>query len=833
MYSYAFVPIIALFCYLSLMISFLAAKKNKIIYTFMEFLLIMIVWTSGSLFMRLSYWPSEYFWFQVSLCGLLLIPIGFFHFIQVYGNLEKNHFTLIWTLIIIAAMLINLKWGFFISPPEIEVHSGRNAYIYHMSWHVLLLFALEVGALVHGWMMILQGKHKNPDGLKHVQPVLLGLICLVIGHLLLILPIFTGFPIDIFSGIITAFFLFYALYARHLFELRLLISKANCYVIALLLTTAIFYQLYPTYEMFLQNTFELSDKAKFMVISITILLATLLLYYLIARFINKIFIDDETIHSEALRNFSVYVSQLLSVNEIITNLTDTILSATNANEIYVYLRNRDDEYRMFSCSKEDGLADKIFTKDDGLITALSQTRPCLILKDFRLSQEYMQLDKDTLLLLNARHIEGITPIKENERLIGFLMLSSLAKKCTYSDINFMNSITSVCSIALKNARLYEKVYEEARKDLLTGLLNRKYFHKALQDSLEKHGRDSIALVMLSVDDFKLYNLMYGDEEGDKALQKVAEAIRQNLAEYCEAARYSGKVFAIILPGYHLSSAKKLAEKISLQIQQINLNSQNLMMASLTVSCGVAAIPDSAATASELISNADMAVYHAKQSGKNTVVVYSEGEHSGDGSFISQNKDGKKDYMEYASTVYALTAAIDAKDHYTFSHSENVAYYASRLAKAYGMNDDCVNTIHLAGLFHDIGKIGIPENILNKPGQLTDEEYEIMKKHVDLSIGIIRHLPSLDYVIPAVIGHHERYDGKGYPRHMTGDGIPLMARMLCIADSFDAMVSERSYKPSLSTEKAAAILKEEAGKQFDPKLVPIFIELVENNRIEIR
>ena len=136
------------------------------------------------------------------------------------------------------------------------------------------------------------------------------------------------------------------------------------------------------------------------------------------------------------------------------------------------------------------------------------------------------------------------------------------------------------------------------------------------------------------------------------------------------------------------------------------------------------------------------------------------------------------------------------------------------------------------MLHVIGKIGIPEHILNKPGKLEKEEYEVMKEHVENSIGIIRHLPSLDYVIPAVIGHHERWDGRGYPRRIAGEDIPLSARILCIADSFDAMVSKRSYKDAYDTRRALDIVRSEAGRQFDPQLAELFVTLVENGTITV-
>ena len=194
---------------------------------------------------------------------------------------------------------------------------------------------------------------------------------------------------------------------------------------------------------------------------------------------------------------------------------------------------------------------------------------------------------------------------------------------------------------------------------------------------------------------------------------------------------------------------------------------------------------------------------------------------------------KSGYNENASTIYALSAAIDAKDHYTSQHSQNVAHYAAALAQAADMEDDIVEIVREAGLLHDIGKIGIREDILNKPGKLTADEYEAIKKHVENAVSIIRYLPSLDYVIPAVLSHHERFDGTGYPNGLAGDAIPITGRILSIADAFDAMTSIRNYKDAMSSKDALQVLHQEAGRQFDPELVRIFIELVESGKVELR
>ena len=336
-------------------------------------------------------------------------------------------------------------------------------------------------------------------------------------------------------------------------------------------------------------------------------------------------------------------------------------------------------------------------------------------------------------------------------------------------------------------------------------------------------------MIFNVDDFKLYNQLYGTQEGDEALRHIAQIMKGTVGDHGFVCRYSGKEFAVILPEYDIYSAQNLAENISVQIRNMNKQSRESYLKMLTVSCGICAIPYAASNIRELVQNADQAVYHVKHSGKNGSMIFSDG-------FINSKKMAasperhKSMYSEYAPTIYALTAAIDAKDHYTFQHSKNVAYYSAALAKAMNMSEEFREILKEAALLHDIGKIGVSEQILNKEGPLTDAEFDAMKSHVEYSIGIIRHLPSMDYVVPAVIGHHERYDGRGYPRRISGKDIPLAARILCVADSFDAMLSRRCYKPAMPLEYALKELERGAGAQFDPELVPIFIDLVKRGEI---
>ena len=391
-------------------------------------------------------------------------------------------------------------------------------------------------------------------------------------------------------------------------------------------------------------------------------------------------------------------------------------------------------------------------------------------------------------------------------------------------------MATISSIAIKNASLYEKISEEARTDELTGLYNRKYFYELLHETFEENKEGTMVLAMLNVDDFKLYNQLYGMKAGDTALRRIADIIRASAGSSGIVARYGGKEFAVLLPKYDVYAAKLLVESICDQIRQMHQEGEMVHLKQLTVSAGISVAPYAAHTEKELLDNADLAVYHVKHQGKNNIYIYDIAEKE----LEKKNKEESnvQKNREYDATIFALTAAIDAKDHYTFSHSNNVMYYATSLASEMGLDEEFVEIIRQAALMHDVGKIGIPEQILSKPGRLTEEEYEIMKGHVESSIEIIRHLPSLNYVIPAVIGHHERYDGKGYPRRIAGEDIPLSARILGISDAFDAMISKRCYKQAQPLEKVLGILKEEAGKQFDPNLVPIFIQAIKNGKIKV-
>lgn len=218
--------------------------------------------------------------------------------------------------------------------------------------------------------------------------------------------------------------------------------------------------------------------------------------------------------------------------------------------------------------------------------------------------------------------------------------------------------------------------------------------------------------------------------------------------------------------------------------------------------------------------ADIALCRAKHVSRNSVCAY-------DPAVCAEDNVDPHDLYQMlkdpnSAAMQSLSAALDAKDKFTGGHSERVTSYAVKIGEALGAEDDIIAGLKVAGQLHDIGKMGIPESILNKTGSLTNEEREAIQSHPTVAENILRRAPQLDLIVPAVLFHHERWDGAGYPDGLSGETIPLMARILAIADAFDAMTSDRPYRKALSIQHALLELKANAGKQFDPNLVESFI-----------
>lgn len=374
-------------------------------------------------------------------------------------------------------------------------------------------------------------------------------------------------------------------------------------------------------------------------------------------------------------------------------------------------------------------------------------------------------------------------------------------------------------------RYRKQLSDRANTDEVTGLNNHRYFQERLNIELDKAKKNNhkMALVMIDLDYFKFYNDTFGHQQGDILLKEIGDIIKEHITDRGIICRYGGDEFAIILQNTNQDEAAVVAENIRRSIDGAKFfGEESLPNNEITVSAGIALFPDNAVDKDELIKKSDDAMYKAKFMSKNRVELY-----------FSVLDDLKASLNEseqnLLNSIRTLITVINAKDKYTYGHSERVVLYATAVAEALGMDEGQTKMLRYGAYLHDIGKIEISRDVLNKEAKLTEEEWQMLKSHPVWGADIVKPIHALHESIPAILHHHERFDGRGYPDGLKGYDIPFSARILAVADSFDAMVTDRPYKKGKSFEEAVEELKRCSGSQFDPGIVEKFVDILVNDK----
>jgi diguanylate cyclase (GGDEF)-like protein/putative nucleotidyltransferase with HDIG domain len=359
-------------------------------------------------------------------------------------------------------------------------------------------------------------------------------------------------------------------------------------------------------------------------------------------------------------------------------------------------------------------------------------------------------------------------------------------------------------------RQNRQLRERAVRDPLTGLANHGYILERLTRTLS-HGDAAGGIAIIDIDAFRLLNAGHGHRAGDEALTVVADALEAVARPDQMAGRFGPDEF--LLADFTDAGTRLLPtlEALREALHAVELRFSGTEVLPISVSIGVARAPTDGTRPLELISVAESALREAKTGGGAVTKVADQ---ATIGSLAAQNT--------IFGVFEGLVTTVDAKDHYTRAHSEDVTVHALFLAKAMGLRDEDLRLLRLAGLLHDIGKVGVPDGILRKPGPLSEEEYGIVKQHVALGDAIVGAVPQLSEVRTSVRHHHERWDGAGYLDGLTGADIPLHARILAVADAYSAMTTTRPYRKALTPDVALARIARAAGTQLDPTLAMTFV-----------
>ncbi|MBI5557817.1 MAG: diguanylate cyclase [Deltaproteobacteria bacterium] len=384
----------------------------------------------------------------------------------------------------------------------------------------------------------------------------------------------------------------------------------------------------------------------------------------------------------------------------------------------------------------------------------------------------------------------------------------------------------LAELAEKNRELIQL----SNTDGLTGLYNHRFMMERCEHEFRRAKRYNrgFSCVLLDIDHFKAFNDTHGHQFGDHVLKKLGVLLRENSRSTDTCGRYGGEEFIILIP-QPIEEAKEYILRLHGMIAAQEFCHGDIR-ARITVSIGLADFRGEMQSWHEIIARADQVLYLAKNCGRNMVRTWSgrgnkRAEIVNDHDINNLKKQFADIYQQvkesYVESANALLQAIDAKDHYTLRHSRNVAGYAIRLAEACGMKKQEIEIVKNAALLHDLGKIGIDECLLVKKETLSGCEYEILKRHPLIGVNILKNITLLAREIPLILHHHERFDGRGYPYGLQSHEIPLGAKILAIADAFDAMTTNRAFKAKMSPSAALRVIDSEKGQQFDPRLAEVF------------
>jgi len=368
--------------------------------------------------------------------------------------------------------------------------------------------------------------------------------------------------------------------------------------------------------------------------------------------------------------------------------------------------------------------------------------------------------------------------------------------------------------------LRDRIAGSNHTDPLTGLLNRRAFEELLELELERALRADrpLSVVVGDIDAFRQVNEQHGHAAGDEALQSVATNALKWKRRIDVAARIAGEEFALLLPETDERGALIVAERLRRATHRSFAEST----AGVKFSFGVATAPVHGSDAAGLLRAADQAVAAAKDLGGDRTVIYS----TEVARALDEDTQARTELQ--LATVIALAEALDIRDTGTGEHSHTVASYAEMMARELGLDEERVERMRLAGVLHDIGKIGISDRVLTKPGPLDHTEWQEMHTHPEIGARLLSR-PEFEDLREWILAHHERPDGLGYPRGLRADQIPIEARILAVADAYEAMTADRCYRPALGEAAARAELESAAGTQFDATVVVALLRAMDTSR----
>ncbi len=578
--------------------------------------------------------------------------------------------------------------------------------------------------------------------------------------------------------------------------------------------------------------------------------------------INLIYAWQSKKELELILEITQSVTSSLDINDVLRIMVNKVGSYIDVDRCSIILIDGQKEHGYVMASNDAPNINQLqidLIKYPEIRKAL-ETGEIVIINDIN-DDSLMDDVREILKNINIKSLLVI-PISYQSEIIGTLFLKVRRDKrgFTQEEIRFCQIVANTSGNAIKNAQLFEEIKMQANTDGLTKLLNHRAILERYQEEVIRSHRTErpFSIIMIDVDNFKSANDIHGHYKGDNILCDLAKRLKDNTRSIDIVGRYGGDEFICLLPETSHDQGMLVANRILSKVRA-RYEGDN---SGITISLGLATYLYHTDDQTLLLQFADQAMYLAKYRGGNQVFSFDCSEtkdlnvcnqklfetflavrtlkrFDNGQQIVSDFGEQLKKMLSVDSSpqslyeiVTSLSSALDARDHYTNGHSERAIEYTREIACDLSMPQGEQEELVYLCLLHDIGKIGIPDHILNKPGKLTPEEFEIMKRHAEIGEKIISPLEALKKLKPLIRHHQEFYNGTGYPDGLHGEAIPLACRILAVVDTFDAMTTDRPYRKALPVEAAIAELHRCSGSQFDPKIVDVFIRILEKEALRM-
>jgi diguanylate cyclase (GGDEF)-like protein/putative nucleotidyltransferase with HDIG domain len=819
---YILPPLVSMVFYSVLLFIVMQNRPNKVTRIFTFYLFTAWYFSFGIFMILCDFFPAlTRLWIFGPAVSSVLTIVIYYHFVCLFtiGKTGRDVWAGYGLVLFLLCPLIGL--GYFPLSMELNNTGGLDInYGYYTFMYTMIGLFFGTSSfirLITRLKALKDRKERNKIGY-----LLTGFALFTVFSIRECIPPLPDFPLTQIGHCLNGFFITMTILKYQLFDLRIVIRKGMVYFFITIFTLCFYFAIFAFVTSIIDKWVSVPVYGTVTISAIIMALIFTPIKTWFERVVDRLFFGEAYVYRRIVLNFASTMGNILELNELSKKMLEPVARSVNSSRASLLIREDDqfvDQF-VYQQNKNSTVIPVQIRADSSIITWLVRNNKSLNCEYIDITPELKgvwEIDRNGL---KVAEIEFLFPMVNKGNLVGVLALAKKEPAGYYSqdDINLIENLCLQASVVLGNTQLYDQAQRRANLDELTGLSNHRYFHERINEEIERCSRfgDIFSLLSIDVDQFKSYNDINGHLAGDKVLQQIATVIKDSVRKVDICFRYGGDEFAVLLPKATLIDSQRIGERVRSKMEE----AMDILGIPLTCSIGISCWPTDGTLREELIKAADAALYYAKYSGKNQICISSVVA-SANGSSPQLKQNSSKAIL---NTIYALAATVDAKDHYTYGHSRKVSRYATEIAIALGFPRAKVNALRNAALLHDIGKIGIPDSILNKKASLEAEDWNAIHSHPDLGVSILKNVDSLSDCLAAVKYHHEHYNGKGYPSHLCGENIPLDARILTVADSFDAMTSSRPYRKPFTVEAALDELKRCSGTQFDPNIVEIFVKI---------